>query len=69
MYIKTLELNPSDFFAQYNLGNIHLNRVIEDHKVVQDIVDAKEYNAALDKGYGEIRSCNSLFRKSIGIKS
>ena len=36
----------SDFFAQYKLGNIHLNRVIEDHKVVQDIVDAKEYNAA-----------------------
>ena len=23
MYIKTLELNPNDFFAQYNLGNIH----------------------------------------------
>ena len=45
MYIKTLELKPDDFFAQYNLGNIQLNRVIEAHKVDQDIVDVKEYNA------------------------
>ena len=67
MYIKTLELNPSDFFAQYNLGNIHLNRVIEDHKVVQDIVDAKEYNAALDKVMEKYEAVIPYFEKALEL--
>ena len=67
MYIKTLELNPNDFFAQYNLGNIHLNRVIEDHKVVQDIVDAKEYNAALDKVMEKYEAVIPYFEKALEL--
>lgn len=67
MYLKTLELNPNDFFAQYNLGNIHLNRVIEDHKVVQDIVDAKEYNAALDKIMDKYEAVIPYFEKALEL--
>ncbi len=69
MYIKTLELNPNDFFAQYNLGNIHLNRVIEHHKVVQEIVDAKEYNAELDKVMAEYEAVVPYFEKALELKS
>ena len=67
MYIKTLDLNPGDFFAQYNLGNIHLNRVIEAHKVVQDIVDAKEYNAALDKVMEQYEAVIPYFEKALEL--
>ena len=38
MYVKALELDPKDFLAQYNLGNIKLTEAINFHKKVQDIV-------------------------------
>lgn len=37
MYVKALELDPKDFLAQYNLGNIKLTEAINFHKKVQDM--------------------------------
>lgn len=68
MYIKTLELAPNDFFAQYNLGNIHLNRVIEDHKVVQEIVDVKEYNAELAKVMDKYEAVVPYFERALELQ-
>ena len=68
MYIKTLELAPNDFFAQYNLGNIHLNRVIEDHKIVQEIVDVKEYNAELAKIMDKYEAVVPYFERALELQ-
>lgn len=69
MYIKTLELAPNDFFAQYNLGNIHLNRVIEDHKIVQEIVDVKEYNAELAKIMDKYEAVVPYFERALELQA
>ena len=68
MYIKTLELKPDDFFAQYNLGNIQLNRVIEAHKVVMDIVDVKEYNAELAKIMDQYEAVVPYFERALELQ-
>ena len=49
MYTKTVELNPKDFAAQYNLGNINLIAATDYHKKVQNIDDIDEYNAGVKK--------------------
>lgn len=68
MYIKTLELKPDDFFAQYNLGNIQLNRVIEAHKIVMDIVDVKEYNAELAKIMDQYEAVVPYFERALELQ-
>ena len=68
MYIKTLELKPDDFFAQYNLGNIQLNHVIEAHKVVMDIVDVKEYNAELAKIMDQYEAVVPYFERALELQ-
>jgi tetratricopeptide (TPR) repeat protein len=49
MYIKTLELDPTDFVAQYSYANIQLERVNEENKKLDEIEDNKLYNAAVNK--------------------
>ena len=63
MYRKTLELDPKNFMAQYNLGNIKLSEVIEFHKKVQDIIDIDEYNKEMEKvfeGYASVIPQNTI---------
>ena len=69
MYVKALELDPKDFLAQYNLGNIKLTEAINFHKKVQDIVDVNEYNKELEKVYIAYESVIPYFEKSIGTQS
>ena len=47
--------------------NITWVTFIEDHKVVQDIVDAKEYNAALDKVMEKYEAVIPYFEKALEL--
>ncbi len=67
MYIKTLELDPKDFLAQYNLGNIKLSRVIEYHRKVNDIDDAKQYNKEMEKVYAQYAEVIPYFEKALEL--
>lgn len=69
MYAKTLELNPNDFAAQYNYGNIQLNKVIEKHKEVNEIMDAKEYNEAQKKIKEMYEAVIPYFEKAHNLNS
>jgi len=69
MYLKTLELDPNDFYAQYNLGNIHLNRVIKEHEKVMQIVDNNEYNKAMETIYDQYESVIPYFERALEINS
>ena len=64
MYKKALAVDPKDFLAQYNLGNLKLMEVIEFHKKVQDIVDVNEYNQELEKVYSGYASVIPYFEKA-----
>lgn len=64
MYVKALEVDPKDFLAQYNLGNIKLTTIIEFHKKVQDIIDVNEYNKELEKVYAGYASVIPYFEKA-----
>lgn len=68
MYIKTLELDPQDFISQYNLGNIQLNKVIEEHKKVNDITDNKKYNAALEDIMTQYEAVIPYFERALELK-
>lgn len=68
MYIKTLELAPNDFFAQYNLGNIHLNRVIEIIKWYRKSLTFKEYNAELAKVMDKYEAVVPYFEKALELQ-
>lgn len=68
MYKKALEINPDDFFAMSNLGNIRLNMINELQKKVMAMNDQKEYEkgkAALDKEY---ESVLPYFEKAYQLK-
>ena len=67
MYVKALELDPKDFLAQYNLGNIKLTEAINFHKKVQDIVDVNEYNKELEKVYIAYESVIPYFEKALEL--
>lgn len=68
MYLKTLELDPNDFFAQYSLGNIHLNRVIKEHDKVSKIVDNKQYNAAIEVILDKYEAVVPYFERALEIE-
>ena len=67
MYRKTLELDPKNFMAQYNLGNIKLSEVIEFHKKVQDIIDIDEYNKEMEKVFEGYASVIPYFEKALEL--
>lgn len=64
MYKKALAVDPKDFLAQYNLGNLKLVEIIEFHKKVQDIIDVNEYNQELEKVYAGYASVIPYFEKA-----
>ena len=68
MYTKALELDPKDFIAQYNLGNIKLTEAINVHKKVMDIVDVDEYNKAMEKVFSSYAVAVQYFEKALEIK-
>lgn len=49
MYEKALSVDPKDFPAQYNLGNVKLSQIIQRHNKASDIIDADEYNKAIEQ--------------------
>lgn len=64
MYKKALSIDPKDFLAQYNLGNLKLMEVIENHKKVNDLADVNEYNQGLEKVYDGYKSVVPYFEKA-----
>ncbi|RUT79800.1 tetratricopeptide repeat protein [Ancylomarina longa] len=68
MYVKALELNPKDFTSQYNLGLLKLNTVIDHHKEVNEIMDAKKYNEAIKGVYSEYEKVVPYFEKVLEMK-
>lgn len=67
MYQKALTIDPKDFLAQYNLGNIKLTEVINFHKKVLDIVDVDEYNREVEKVYTGYASVVPYFEKALEL--
>jgi len=67
MYRKALEVDPKDFLAQYNLGNIKLTEVINFHKKVLDIEDVNEYNKELEKVYSGYASVIPYFERALEL--
>lgn len=68
MYKQALELEPTDFLAQYNLGNIKLTEVINYHKKVNDIIDVNEYNKEMEKVNEAYKSVLPYFEKALELK-
>lgn len=68
MYKKALELEPTDFLAQYNLGNIKLTEAINFHKKVIDIVDVNEYNKEMENVYKAYKDVVPYFEKALELK-
>ncbi len=64
MYKKALSIDPKEFVAQYNLGSINLNKVIEFHNKVNEIMDVKEYNQKIKEVYAAYESVIPYFEKA-----
>lgn len=67
MYTQALEIDPKDFLAQYNLGNIKLTEVINFHKQVLDIVDVDTYNKEVEKVYKGYENVIPYFEKALEL--
>lgn len=67
MYLKTLELAPNDFHSYYQIGNIHLDRVIKEHEKVNGIDDVKEYNKEFERVMKLYESVIPYFEKALEI--
>ncbi|MDL2252244.1 tetratricopeptide repeat protein [Odoribacter sp. OttesenSCG-928-J03] len=61
---KALSIDPNDFAAQYNLGAMKLNKVIEFHNKVNDIMDQKEYDKGLLEVYKQYEEVVPYFEKA-----
>lgn len=68
MYTKALELDPKDFTSQYNLGLLKLNVAITKHKEVNEIMDAKKYNAAIKTVYTQYETVIPYFVKVLELQ-
>lgn len=64
MYTKTLEYDPTDFMAQYGLGNVKLSEVIKLDQEVNSIVDINEYNKGMEKVYAGYASVIPYFERA-----
>ena len=67
-YKEAIEINPDDFDARYALGTLKLSDVIAAHKKAQDIMDAKKYNAAIDKVMEGYKTCIPYYEEARRIK-
>ncbi len=67
MYKKALVYDSNDFVSQYNLGMIHLNKVTQVHKKVNDIMDAEEYNREIKKVFTMYKEVIPYFVKAHNI--
>lgn len=68
MYQKTLELDPKDFAAQFNISNSKLTKVSEFHKKVEDILDVNEYNKEVAKVLDQYEALIPDFEKALSLK-
>lgn len=68
MYTKALSLDPKDFTSQYNLGLLKLNSSIQNHKVANEILDAKKYNEAIKVVYAEYEAVIPYFEKVLEMQ-
>ncbi len=68
MYIKALSLDPKDFTSQYNLGLLKLNSSIQNHKIANEILDAKKYNEAIKVVYAEYEAVIPYFEKVLEMQ-
>jgi tetratricopeptide (TPR) repeat protein len=68
MYRKTLEIDPTEFTAQYQLGGILLDRVSEEHQRVNEIENVKVYNAEIDKVMKKYEEVLPYFERALELK-
>jgi tetratricopeptide (TPR) repeat protein len=68
LYIKTLELDPTDFIAQYSLASIKLDRVNEENKKLNDIEDNKLYNAGVEKIMQKFEGVLPYFERALELQ-
>ena len=68
MFEKTLELDPTDFYAQFSLSNYKLDEVNELTEKVNNIVDIDEYNREIEKVYKAYEELIPHFEKSLELK-
>ena len=68
MFEKTLELDPTDFYAQFTLSNYRLDDVNAFTEKVNNIVDIDEYNREIEKVYQAYESLIPHFEKSLELK-
>lgn len=68
MYVQALAIDPEDFLAQYNLGNIKLTEIINFHKKVLDIVDVDTYNREVEKVFQGYESVIPYFERALELK-
>ncbi|MDR1756624.1 MAG: tetratricopeptide repeat protein [Culturomica sp.] len=64
MYKKALSIDPKEFVAQYNLGSINLNKVIDFHNKVNEILDVNEYNKKIKEVYAAYETVIPYFEKA-----
>lgn len=68
MYRKALELNPKDYTAQLNIGNIKLTAVNELQKKVSEIQDLDAYNKGVEQLMTAYQEVLPYFEKAYELK-
>jgi len=68
MYLKALDINNKDFTAQYNLGLIHLNKVVVRAKEVNEINDVKKYNSGVKEVLNKYKAVIPFFERALEIQ-
>lgn len=68
MFIKTLELDPTDFYSQYSLSYFKLEEVNALVQKVNDIVDVNEYNREIEKVFDAYKALIPDFEKALELK-
>lgn len=67
-YEKALALNPKDFTSQYNIAVMQLKDVEKRREEVNNIMDVKEYNAALEGLLNRYEKTIPYFEKALELK-
>jgi tetratricopeptide (TPR) repeat protein len=68
MFLKTLELDPNDFSAYLQLGNIHIERIGKHYQEANDIQDNKQYSIAMDKVMQEYEGVLPYFERALELQ-
>lgn len=67
-YEKALELDPKDFTSQYNIAVMLLKDVEKRREEVNEIMDVKEYNAAIEDLLDRYKNTIPHFEKALKLK-